>query len=293
MWILFSILAAFLWAICNIVDKFILTKWVKQPFVPVIILGIIGFIAGMAVYFAQGIVHLPNMGIFLAFIAGISYILMTVFYFKALQVEEISRVSPMFYLTPLIILIFAALFFNEIFTPIKYLGIVLLIVGTILISSKNIFKFHFGKAVWWMLLSVFSLAINQLLTKYLLVSTDFWTVFFYIRIGVLIGILPVIYFYLPELMRNIRQRGFRVVGLISINETLNIIGVLLFTIAISLGTVTLTDALASVQQFFVLFVAVILSIFYPAILKEEIRKSTIALKLAAIILMFIGAILIT
>jgi len=293
MWILFAVLAAFFWAINNIVDKFVLTKWVKQPFVPVIILGLIGFIAAMIVFFSHGITHLSGLGIFLAFAAGISYVLMNVFYFRALQLEEVSRVSPMFYVAPLIILLFATIFLGEVFTPLKYLGIFLLVAGAILISSKDILKFRFSKAVWWMLLSAFALAINQILTKYLLGLTDFWTVFFYIRIGTLVAVVPIICIYLPELIRNIRQHGGRVLALISGNETLNIFGVLLFTIAISVGSVTLVNALSSVQQFFVLFIAVILSIFYPLILKEEIGKSTLALKLFAILSMFVGVILVT
>jgi hypothetical protein len=56
--------------------------------------------------------------------------------------------------------------------------------------------------------------------------------------------------------------------------------------------VTLVNALASVQPFFVLAFAVALSIFYPKILKEEIGRSAVALKLIAIAMMFAGVILI-
>jgi len=144
-----------------------------------------------------------------------------------------------------------------------------------------------------MMLSAIALTINQILTKHLLNFTDYWTIFAYTRVGAVIGLLPIAYIYFPELIDTVRRHGKRVVAIISANETFNLLGVLSITIAVSIGYVTLVNALSSVQPFFVLLFAVILSIFYPSILKEEIGKSVIFLKFIAIILMFIGAILIT
>jgi transporter family protein len=217
---------------------------------------------------------------------------MSVFYFRALKLEEVSRVTPLFYLSPLFILFFATIFLGEIFTPFKYLGIFLLVVGAILISLKNLSKISFSKAFRWMMLSVIAISINQLLTKHLLNFADYWTIFAYIRIGGIIGIIPIAYIYFPELIKTVRKHGKRVVAVISINEVLNLLAVLFITIAVSTSYVTLANALSSVQPFFVLLFTVILSLFFPSILKEKISKSIIFLKLLAIILMFVGVILI-
>jgi len=293
MWVIFSILAALCWAIVNIVDKYILTKWVRQPIILVIILAIIGLIASIIVYFIYGFSYLSYFNIILAFIAGIFYILMAIFYFRAVKIEEVSRVIPLFFLSPLFILIFAGIFLGEVFILSQYLGIILLMVGAILISSKGLSRISLGKAFWWMMLSVIAISINALLTKYLLNFADYWTIFAWTRIGAAIGIIPITYIYLPELINTVKQYGKKVVAVISANETLNLFGILSVTIAVSIGYVTLVNALSSVQPFFLLLFAVILSIFYPSILKKEIGKSVIFQKLLAIILMFIGAILIT
>jgi transporter family protein len=293
MWIIFSILAALCWAAVNTVDKYILTKWIRNPLVPVIILIIIGLIAAVMVYFLYGFSPLSWSNISLALIAGIFYVLMSIFYFKALKIGEVSRVIPLFYLSPLFILIFAAPFLGEVFTPLKYLGIILLVVGAILISSKQFTKITLGKSFWWMMLCVVALSINALLTKHLLNFADYWTIFAYTRIGAVIGLIPIAYIYLPELIDTVRTHGKRVVAVISANESLNLVGVLFITIATSIGYVTLVNALSSIQPFFVLLFVVMLSVFYPSILKEELGKSVILQKLVAIILMFIGAILIT
>jgi len=292
MWILFSILAAFCWAVVNTVDKYVLTKWVRQPLIPVIMLGPIGLIAAIMVYSVYGFSFLSYFNIFLGLIAGILYALMVVFYFKALKIEEVSRVVPLFYLSPLFILIFAAIFLGEVFTPLKYLGIFLLVIGAILISSKDFSKISFSKVFWWMILSTIALAINQLLIKYLLNFADYWTIFAWERIGAAIGLIPIAYIYFPELVETVRKHGKRVVAVISANETLNLLGILSITIAVSIGYVTLVNVLSSVQPLFVLLFAVILSIFYPSILREEIGKSVVFLKLIAITLVLIGTLLI-
>jgi drug/metabolite transporter (DMT)-like permease len=293
MWILFSILAALCWSVINIVDKYVLTKWIKHPSVPIVILSILGVVASIIVFSVRGLTSLSYLNIFLVLLAGIFHLLAYVFYFKALKGEEVSRIVPLFYLSPVFVLFLAAIFLDEVFAPITYLGIFLLIIGAILISLKNFSKISFNKSFWLMILSAIVLSVNSILIKHLLNFTDYWTIFAYERIGILIGAIPIIYLYMPELINTVKEYGKKVVIVLSSAEILNLLAVLFITIATSVGYVTLVNALSSVQPLFVLLFTVTLSIFYPSILKEEISKSAISLKLLAIVLMFIGAILIT
>lgn len=293
MWIILSISASLCWAVVNIVDKFILNKWVKNPIIPVMILGIIGFLASGLVYLIRGFAYLSGLNILLALIAGIFYLLMAIFYFKALKIEEVSRIVPLFYFSPLFILLFANLFLNEAFTLLKYLGIFLLVIGAILISFKNVLQLRPSKGFWFMILSTLSISISAVLTKYLLNIVDWWTVFAYIRIGAFIALIPILYLYSSEIIDITKKYGIKVVSLISASESLNLVGVVLLTIATVIGYVSLVSALTSVQAFFVLLISVILGIFNPKILKEEINKSIILQKSIAIILMFTGVVLIT
>jgi len=292
-WILLSILAALTWTIVSIVDKYILAKWVKNPIVPVMILGIVNLLGGLLVYLIHDFPSLSCINIALSFLVGVFYILIAILYLKAVKIEEISRVIPLFYLSSLFVLILAAIFLEEIFSLTKYLGIFILIIGAILISSKDFTKISFGKAFWFMILASLIMAINVVITKYLLNFADFWTIFSYTRIGTALASIPIFYLGLPDLVSTLKEYGKRVIGVISLNQSLNLLGVLLIVKAFAIGYATLVNTLASVQPFFVLLFTVILSIFYPQILKEEIRKSTILIKLIAIILMFIGVILIT
>ncbi|PIU98266.1 hypothetical protein COS61_02345, partial [Candidatus Wolfebacteria bacterium CG03_land_8_20_14_0_80_40_12] len=183
MWVIFSILAALCWAIVSIVDKYVLTKWVRKPIVPVMILGIIGLLASLFIYLFHGFSPLSYLNIIWAFVAGVLYILSMLFYFKAAKIEEISRIAPLWYLTPVFVLILAAIFLGEVFPLIKYLGIFLLVTGAIIISLKNLEKISIGRAFWFMILASLVLSGEAVITKHLLNFTDFWTVFAYIKIG--------------------------------------------------------------------------------------------------------------
>ena len=121
LWVLFTVLATMLWAVSNIIDKYVLVKWVKEPIVPVIITLITGLVVSLLIYIFHGFSALSYANIGLAFASGIFYIMMIIFYFRAVKIEEISKIVPMFYLAPIFVLILAATFLGEFFTPLKYI----------------------------------------------------------------------------------------------------------------------------------------------------------------------------
>lgn len=291
-WQLLTILAVFIFAVTTIIDKFLLTKWVKNPIIPPLFFGPLGLLTSFIIYLFYGFSYLGGMNIVLALLAGVIYMLGEFLYYKAVKLEEISRVIPLVYLSPLFILILAAIFLGEIFTPLKYLGIFFLMSGAIFISSKNFSKINFNRAFWFAVFSALMFAFIGIITKYLLNFADFWTVFSYIRLGAFFVSIPVFYFYLKDFPTPFRWSGLKSIGFMILNAVLLLAGILLLTIATALGQVTLVGALTSFQPFFTFILATLFTIFFPSILKEEINKSFVFQKIFAIILIFIGTLLI-
>lgn len=230
---------------------------------------------------------------FWAFVSGLSYVVMIMTYFRAVKLDEISRVVPLFSLVIPFTLILSFFFLGEFFSPFKYFGIFLLVLGSFLISSKKPGKLKVGKPFWLMIVSSLATAIVQVITKHLLNTYDYWTVFSWTRIATFIFVIPIIFIYLPELKLTTKKYGVKVAGFISLSESLNIVGIIFLTIATSFGFVTLVNTLSLVQYLFVLVIALILSLFYPKIIKEEIDKRTLVIKFSAIILLITGAIIIS
>src|SRR3989338_9240891 len=255
-WITLTITASFICSAVNVTDKYILSKLVKSPVVPVIITGAIGFIGSLIIFAVHGIEPLSAKNIVLAFVGAGFQLAMIFLYFHAVKLEEISKVVPLFYIMPFFTLLIAGVFLGEIFTASKYIGIVFLVSGAILISLKKPFSISFGRAFWFVIFSAFFLAISQVIAKYLLGFASFWTIFAYTRTFVFAMLMPILWLNRQHFKELYKEKGIAPAGIISLNESLAVVSILLFTIAMSKGSVTLIAALSSIQPFFVLIFAV-------------------------------------
>jgi drug/metabolite transporter (DMT)-like permease len=291
-WAILSLSSALIWAIVNMIDKHNMSGRDIKPSVPLMVIGLMGALISIGIYFFKGFQPLSAVHLLMALGMGVLYWIMALCYFKAVQLEEISRVIPIYYTQPLFIAIFAAITLGEIFSPLEYLGILLLILGSIGISLKPPYGIKLGKAFWLVFFSAFLNGIQYTVTKYLLGFADYWTVFAWIRVGTFLAVIPLVLGHSGELKEIFKKdrKGF---SLVSLSEFLNFIALFVFTVAFSMGPVTLVHALSTVQSFFVLAFSVIASLWFPSILKENVEKRTVALKLVAIAVMFIGAQLIS
>ncbi len=290
-WLILALAAAFLYAFVNILDKFIVTKLIKNPLTAVIALGPFGIFGAAVVYIFHGVSPISTANMFLSILSGVIAVVATSFYFKAAKIEEISRVIPVLYMNNFFILILATIFLGEVFTLQKYIGIFLLVFGAIFISSEK-FDMRPRKAFWIMMAGGIIYAINAVLIKYLLSFTDFWTIFSYSRVGVFLAVLPLFYLYHKDLFSILRKQGLKVAGVLSLDEIISLSATIISFAAVSIGPVSLVSAIYSVQPFFVLMLSVAISTFLPKILKEKIDRKTLLLKAAAIAAVIIGAVLI-
>ena len=125
LWAYLTLLAVAVWGLANIIDKYVVSKRVKNPLVPLIIHGFGGLVFAALLFLVRGIIIPSPMFVFYSVLLGMLYFLVILFYFKSMRLEEVSRIIPLMGLHPIVTLIFATIFLGEIFTGIKYLGIFL------------------------------------------------------------------------------------------------------------------------------------------------------------------------
>jgi drug/metabolite transporter (DMT)-like permease len=70
------------------------------------------------------------------------------------------------------------------------------------------------------------------------------------------------------------------------------VSIIFFFYAASLGPITLVSATGLISPLFTLFFAVLITKYLPKVLEEEIGRSTVSLKLVAIVLIVIGTYLV-
>ncbi len=292
MWPLFAILNAVTMAAVNILDKFVLTRANRGSVAPLLILVAMGLAPIPAIALVNGVPPLGARPILLAAGAALAYVLATLFYFAAARREEISRVVPLSYLSPLFVSLPAALFLGEVFPPAKYAGVALLVAGALAVSARDKISFRPSGALSLMILSALFMAGYFALTKRLLAETDFWTAFGLSRLGMFVVMLPLYPFHRQAIGEIVRLGRGRLLGIMALSEVLALAALLFGTIAMSRGPVTLVAALTSVQPFFVLAYALVLTRYFPAVLSEETGPRVLGKKLAAIALMILGAALV-
>jgi uncharacterized membrane protein len=284
-------MSALVWSVVNIIDKAILTNYIKKPIIPVIVLGVVSAIFGVAIILVD-FTQISVFLMFLCFIIGALYIIGSLFYFMAMKREEASRVVPLFAMSVIWVTILAAIFLGESFGVITYIGILIIIVGVVLISIKRNYKFS-KKAFILMLLSTLIFSIYNVLSAYAIDEADFWAVFAYSRLTSVVFIIPLFIFFYGDFKEIIKKHKSKGIGLSIGSESMNMAGVLLYFAALSLGFATLVEAVASLQYVFVFLIALLISIWFPKIIKEELRGSTILIKILAILLIVGGVFIVT
>ena len=292
-WFTLSLIAAFIGAIISAVDKLVLVRWQVTPALMTFIAGLIEITAAGGVWLTMGLSEMSYARIGLALCAGVLKTLMILFFYLAVAREEVSRIATLFTLTPLFILLFARFVLHESLQPQEYLGVILLVSGAVLITCKDRLFPQLNLAFCFAVLGILCLTVNQIIIKYLLEATDYWTVFSYARMGVFLAVVPL----LPRAVSNVQailsERRGLVLVLISVNDSIEVSGVFIFTVAVALGSVTLVNAIGSVFPLFLFLIVVIVGTVNPNILREELDKPRLTSKFIAILLMVSGTIAIS
>ena len=231
-----------------------------------------------------------------AMAVGLMPLLAFWFYSKALMVEEISRITPLFQFIPIFVVLLSVIFLNEILSAQRYLGIAVILTASVLISYRSTKSGRsISSALKFMIPFSLVIAVHSILEKFLLSYIDYWSVFFWNILGAFCGILFLLTFSKPrrEFTETVTSVGKRTYLVMFAGEGVYFAGAISWLIAASMGYVSLVSAFAGLQHFFVFIYVLFSSLFMPKLLKEETTKGVVALKIVAIGLMVLGTWLIS
>ena len=218
------------------------------------------------------------------------------FYLAALQTEEVSTVAPFFQAAGIFALILGYFFLGEKLSVPQIAGVLSIIAGSVLLSLR------FGKGaarvktrlVVLMLACAFAIALSSFIFKFFAVQTDFWTTVFWSYAGdAIFGIvLMLIAANRRQFMKTMRTNKTAVLSVNAANELINLGGNLGMEYALILAPLGFVQAIGSTTSFFVLGFGVLLSLFFPKLGREELAAAGLVQKLAAIVFVTAGVLLI-
>ena len=290
LWIFLAISSHFLWAVENVVSKHIVSKRISNPYVFLVILtmagGTVMIVAPFINFFVPSVWFLfllAGTG-FLYFYAGLPYI-------KAMQIEEVTRINILWNLMP-IFSFFLGYLIGDSLSLLEITAVLFLVSGGVMASIRHKNgKLSFSKAFWLMMLSAFCYSVYGVvfrhITRTIPFSTAFvWVIFFEVLAAASALFISRIRSDFKQAIKNAgRSLWWMILGLAIIAN----LGIFLNQWAISLRATALVFSFEGFQAIFVFLMAVLITRYDPNVLKEELDRKNILLKLTAVILMAAGA----
>ncbi len=289
-----ALVAYSLYAINGIIDKFLLSKEVRSPAVYAFYIGITGIFTFVLAPFG---LKIPSFGdLVIAIVGGASFIGALYYLYKATRLTSISRLLPIEGgMVPVFTLGFAYVILGERLNQTQLMAFAFLVIGSVVISLKHDKKGWHPTALGQATIAAALFALSFTLTKYIFDHYNFVSGLVWTRLGFfLVSVCLLIPSKVRHAIFNAPKKtssgskylyyGARASG--------GIAG-LLQNYAISLGSVTIVNAMQGTQYALLLIGTIFLSRYYPKILKEKITAAILTQKIFAIIVISIGLILLT
>jgi len=301
-WFLIAIIAPFLYALTNFIDKILLEKYFKRGGTGTLILfsSLLAFFTlPFFIWMDPAVLSVSSKNIFILSVSGIFSILILWCYLKALQNEEASVVIVFYQLVPVFGYALGYLVLGETLTVIQIVSMLIIILGTTIVSleidSENRFKLR-KKTILPMLAACFFWASQSVLFKVAALEENIWGSLFWEHLMlVVVGILIFIFVrsYRTNFILAIKNNSKPVLLLNAVNEGIYTLGNLVLAFSLMLAPVALVLLINSFQTIFVLIIGIILTIFFPKITVEKIHAKHIWQKVIAIVITGIGTYLLS
>lgn len=303
LWIFLTIGAYLFGALANILDKFLLgsKRFSSAP----VYAFYVGVFSLWAVFFAPFGLRIPTFsGLMLCLLSGAIFLFGILLLYFAIGKAQASRVVPVVgAVLPLATFLIALPMQSEKLKLFQILGILLLIFGGLLISFDlplKLGKRKFFSGFFYALGAGILLAVAYVFFKQLSVNENFVTWYVWTRVGGFVGTLGLL--LVPAWRKDIfksfrthRKNKKQALGTGAIfvgNKIVGGLSALLLNFAFTLGSVTLINALVSVQYVFVLLLAWLVSQKHPQIFEEKLLFWDWAQKFVAVGVIAVGIFLI-
>jgi uncharacterized membrane protein len=301
-WLAITFLAYFLLGSEVVLDKFLLSsKRISHPAIYTFYSATTGLFA--LIFIPFGFHSISYLEFFYRLAGGIIFIYGMLALFSALNESEASRVAPVVgAVVPMTVFFLSLMFLGERFTEKEILGLILLVFGGLLISldfSQGIKLFSgFKRSVAAGIL----LALAATIFKGFYNHDNFLNVYIWTRIGAFAGVL---FFFLIPAWRKIifnsllkfkkPEKEHKKSGVLYIaSRAMGGLGSILKERATSFAaaSVTLVNALVSVEYVFVFIMGILFSLWFPKVFKERKDLGTAMQKIISIIIITIGIVLV-
>lgn len=291
-----GIAAAFLWSIVNIIDKYLVERFCRDTGIGALIILsslVPGVVIPVGFLLSDGTVLIQKSGILILLISGALTTLWIGLYLHALLEEDVSVVTALFQLTPVFALLLGIVFLGEMLTLTQLAAGCIVVLGSIAISLEPSSKKIKWKPLLYISGASMTVAFMNVLFKFVAADIQFWTAIFWQAIGTFAtGILVYLFYnkFRASLLRFLKKNAGLGISLNLFNESITVIGDVLFAFAILLAPLAIIQTTESFQPIFVFFMVLLLAATFPKLAHEDFSRSAIIQKILGIFLVVSGTI---
>jgi uncharacterized membrane protein len=217
----------------------------------------------------------------------------TYFYVKAIEKVDVSLVIPLWNSIPIFVLIISYFVFWKQISLLQFVGFIIVLFWAIIISTEWNFlkKFKINSAFYLMLWASFLYSLLFSISDFVVWKTNVATVAFWEWIWFFLWVLIFLFFKQSrtEIILWLKDFWFRKNSLFLSNNIFDKLGMITSYKAFSLApNPWLVSVIWWIQSFIVLFFTIILSLFFPKIIKENIEKKVLVQKIIWMLIIFVG-----
>jgi drug/metabolite transporter (DMT)-like permease len=298
-WMLFAFAGPVLWAISTHLDKYLVERFFKDTSVAVLLVftALLGLVLLPVIWvYRPEVTLLPLSNILIITFSGLLYMGALLFYLQALQSEEASVVAPFFQASPLFGYVLGYVALGETLSAMQKVGGAVIVGGTLLLSvrPRGTSKFKL-RLVVLMLACAFCLSLTSLIFKIFAIRDEFWTTTFWTFVGQAIfgAVILLITNNRRQFIELLRTNTTALLTINGSNELINLGGGLSARYALLFAPLSLVQAITSTTTLFVFVFGVGISIFFPALGREQLSGWDLVKKGLAATLIGLGVMLIS
>ena len=284
-WVSIAILSTTIHGVVNIFDSHLISRRLPGLRAFLLPVSILILVFGLALFF---LFPLPeDIGFWPITVTVVSGIIRTIsvtILLYTMRKEEVSRVIPLYSTYPVFVAIMAVLFLGETLNYLQWIAIVIVVAGAVIISARwnhGSSTTLLGTSFFLLIGSSLLMAVANVTAKYALDYVSFWNMYSIVAfcmsgLFLLISLRP----HVIKELGNVKRRN-SALALVTFNEILVMIGIVLSFWAMERGPISLVSTILSSRPIFVVVYALILSRVSPAFLKWHYGRRMLALRLIA------------
>jgi len=296
MWFLAIILAYLFFALASLGDKIVLAGK-AQPKSYTFFVGFFNILAIFIIPFVAFSVPSGTVWIWII-LSALFYILGIYAMFNALEIFDVSKIIPTTgAIQPIFIVILSIIFLGgQSLSHNEIIAFAILLLGSVLISIEKNYKIT-KKSLELSLLTALFFSLQMVFSKIVYSELPFWDGFIWMKIFSFAFCL----FFIFD--KGFRKEAFNVENkmdkrtsiIFIITQILGGLANIFESLAVSLVPLVylgIMNAMKGMQYVFIFIFVILISLFIPKLLKEEISRKIIIQRIIAIILIIIGLLVI-